>query len=155
MTEQKAAAEKTGLQYDPTIEYWQDIQVAWIGTDPVLIGIGMMKVAEHAKAESQAKLNKDIDYLNERIAAIQKTYEEWVDRPAAPAELGSLQALLVDSLKHWKPLADDALAAANQSDWETYFKDLDSLADYDRATKFVKEVKRVAKHVHLTSLVGP
>jgi hypothetical protein len=153
LAEQKAAAEKTGLKYDATIEYWQAIQTAWNATDPLLIGARMIEAQKHAKAGNQAELNKDIDYLNERIATIQQTHDEWVNLPAAPAVLESLQTLLVDSLKHWKPLADEAQTAASQGDWETYFRNLDALTDYDHVTEFLDEIRRVSKQVHLTTLI--
>jgi len=154
-TEQKAAAQKTGLEYDPTIEYWQDIQMAFDDADPMMMAIRYYtNFTKDLAAKDATKIGKDVKVFNKQMAAIQQTYSKWVNRPAPLPVFAKLQTLFVETLKFEKPLADDAQAASMKGDWNTYFKDVKMLVQStDRMTKVSAEILRVSKQVHLVVLI--
>ena len=167
LAQEKAAAKNTGLKYDPTIEYWQDICLAFNGSDVLMLGVLYEQVYQDSKAGRKQKMDKEINAISDRLAAIQKTYDEWTTRtaptpliagsqgPATPSPvLANLQADFVAALKVWKPLADDAVAARNSGDWATYFADVKKLwMDSGRANDLVKEFQATSGQVHLV-IVG-
>jgi hypothetical protein len=154
LTAEKATAKDTGLKYDPTIEYWQNISLAFDGSDVLMLDALYEQVSQDSQAGNKTKTDNDIDAISDRLATIQKTYGEWLNRPAPPHAFAKLQADFIAALKVWKPLAYDASAARSAGDWTTYFAKVKELwMDSGRANALFAEFQALSKKEHLT-IVG-